>query len=261
MIELTPDAKRRFDEHLQRTRTALRGTRAVEADEVEQNVIEHVELALAGVPSPVGADSLGAVLAQLGPPERWLPDEELPVWRRTLGRLVNGPEDWRLAYLSFAVTALMFFTFPIGGVIVLPVAFCLSRACVELTQERGEPLGARAWLVLPPIWLAFLLFLGGALFLGIAAPAALASEQGMGTLGFRDPVDRAERLRMYTGLVMLSGGAWWIVLSGLFALLFAPIRSLFAPILARVRRSHLLILAGIGALSAVVGSILLWLPA
>lgn len=258
MIELTPDAKRRFDEYLQRTRTALRGTRAVEADEVEQNVIEHVELALAGVPAPIGAESLGAVLTQLGPPERWLPDEELPVWRRTLGRLVNGPEDWRLAYLSFAVTALMFFTFPIGGVIVLPVAFLLSRACVELTQERGEPLGPRRWLVLPPIWLAFLLFLGGALVVGVVAPAALASEHGMSVLGFRDPVNRAERLRMYWGLLTLTTGVWWIVLSGLFALLLAPIRSLFAPILAKVRRAHLLAMAGVGALAAVIGSILLW---
>lgn len=259
MIELTPDAKRRFDDYLQRTRTALRGTRAVEADEVEQNVIEHVELALAGVPAPVGAESLGAVLAQLGPPERWLPDEELPIWRRTLGRLVNGPEDWRLAYLTFGVMALVFLAFPIGGVILLPVAFCLARACVELTQERGEPLGARAWLVLPPIWLAFLLFLGGALFLGIAAPAALASEQGMETLGFRDPANRAEWMRMYAGVILLSAGAWWIVLSGVFALLFTPIRSLFSPILAKMRRSQLGVLTGIGAAGAAIGVVLLWI--
>lgn len=258
MIELTPDAKRRFDDYLQRTRTALRGTRAVEADEVEQNVIEHVELALAGVPAPVGAESLGAVLAQLGPPERWLPDEELPIWRRTLGRLVNGPEDWRLAYLSFIVTALMCVTFAIGGFFLLPVAFCLSRACVELTQERGEPLGARTWLVLPPIWLAFLLFLGGSLFVGIAAPATLASEHGMESIGFRDPANRAEWLRMYTGVIMLTAGAWWVVLSGLFALLFAPIRTLFSPILAKMRRSQLGVLTAIGTVVAIIGSVLLW---
>jgi hypothetical protein len=40
MIDLTPDARRRFDEYLQRTRSALRGTRAVEMSEIEQNVME-----------------------------------------------------------------------------------------------------------------------------------------------------------------------------------------------------------------------------
>lgn len=53
MIDLTPDAKVRFEQYLQRLRGSLRGTRAVEADEVEQNVREHVEIALAGAPSPV----------------------------------------------------------------------------------------------------------------------------------------------------------------------------------------------------------------
>ncbi len=257
MIELTPDARRRFDEYLQRTRTALRGTRAVEADEVEQNVIEHVELALAGVPAPVGAGPLSQVLDQLGPPERWLPDDELPVWRRVLGRMANGPEDWRLTYLSFGVTVLMVLTTPLGGVILLPVAFLLSRALVQLVHEKGEPLGARAWLVLPPIWLAFLLFLGASLMVGIAAPMIFASEQGLSELGF-SPVDRAERLRMSFGFVAMGAGVWWMFLSGLFAWLLPPIRSLFAPALSKVRRPHLLWMTGIGAVAVAVGAVLLW---
>jgi hypothetical protein len=258
MIELTPDARRRFDEYLQRTRSALRGTRAVEAAEVEQNVIEHVELALAGVPAPVGAGPLSQVLEQLGPPERWLPDEELPIWRRVLGRLMNGPEDWRLTYLSFAFTCLMVITFAIGGVLLLPIAFLLSRAVVQLVQEKGESLGARRWLVLPPIWLAFLLFLGASLMAGIAAPMVFASEHGLSELGFRDPVNRLERLRMSLGLVAMGAGAWWVVLSGLFAWLLPAIRSLFAPVLTKVRRPHLLWMTGLGALAAAVGAILLW---
>jgi hypothetical protein len=258
MIELTPDARRRFDEYLQRTRSALRGTRSIEATEVEQNVIEHVELALAGVPAPIGTDALRTVLEQLGPPERWLPDDELPMWRRLLGRLMTGPEDWRLAYLSFAVTVLMVFTFPIGGVLVLPLAFVLSRACVALLRERGEPLGPKAWLVLPPIVLALFLFVTGALILGAAAPAVFASENGLQTLGFPEPVDRADRLRMSIGLVGLSAGVWWIVLSGLFALLFTPIRSLFAPVLDSMKRGHLLVLTLVGTIVAGLGAVVLW---
>jgi hypothetical protein len=259
MIELTPDARSRFDEYLQRTRRALQGTRAVEPSEVEQNVIEHVELALAGVPSPVGQEPLRAVLEQLGPPERWLPEDEQPWWRRTLGRLMHGPNDWRLAYLSFAVTVAMVVFFPVGGVLLLPIAFLISRAYVQLMQERGEPVGARAWLVMPPIVLLFLLFAGGALFLGFGFPGVFASEQGMETLGFRDPVGRAERLRMFTGFVMLCGGSWWVLLSGVFALAFSPIRWFFAPVLANVRRGQLLWLTGTGAIVAAAGAALLWL--
>lgn len=258
MIELTPEARRRFDEYLQRTRRALHGTRAVEADEVEQNVIEHVELALAGVPSPVGQEPLRAVLEQLGPPERWLPEEEQPMWRRVLGRLTSGPEDWRLAYLSFIVTVLMFMFFPVGGFFLLPVGFVLSRAFVQLMQERGEPLGARGWLVLPPIVFTLMLLVGSSLIVGAAFPGVFASEHGLTEIGFRDPANRMERIRMSIGVVMLGGGAWWVLLSGVFALLFHPLRWLFAPVLAKMRRPHLLWLTAIGVISAAVGSALLW---
>lgn len=258
MIELTPDARKRFDDYLQRTRSALRGTRAIEATEVEQNVIQHVELALAGVPSPVGADSLRTVLEQLGPPERWLPDEELPVWRRVLGRLMTGSEDWRLAYLSFGATALMIITLPIGGLLLFPLAFVLSRACVELLRERGEPLGAKAWLVLPPIVLGLLLFVGGALVLGIAAPATFAEEQGMRELGFPDPLSRAGRVQMFLGFMLVTNGVWWVALAGLFSVLFAPIRALFRPTLDRLERWHLGLFSVAGVIVAAIGAVLLW---
>ena len=196
MIELTPDARKRFDDYLQRTRSALRGTRPV-----------------------IKRPSTGATSGALH---------------------------------------LMVITFPIGGVLLLPLAFVLSRACVALLRERGERLGAKAWLVLPPIVFALLLFAGGALILGGAAAGVFAAEQGMQELGFPEPANRADLLRMSIGLVSFSAGVWWIVLSGLFALLFAPIRSLFMPVLDRMKRGHLAVLAGIGMIAAGAGAVLLW---
>lgn len=257
MIDLTPEARKRFEDYLQRTRNALRGTRAVEAAEVELNVIEHVELALAGVPGPVGPEPLQTVLEQLGPPERWLPDEETPLWRRILGRLSVGPEDWRLTYLAFGVTVLMILTFPVGGVILLPVAFFLSRATVELIESRGEDLGARRWLVLPPIWMVLLILTGALLMVGVAAPMVFASEQGVRELGF-EPQDRLERLRISAGFVALVAGAWYVVLSGLLAWLLPAIRTFFAPVVNRVRRDHLLVLTAIGAVAMATGAALIW---
>jgi hypothetical protein len=230
MIDLTPDARQRFDEYLRRMRSALRGTR-VEAGEIEQNVLEHVELALAGVPSPVGPEPLRAVLDQLGPPERWLPDDERPWWTRLMERLTQGPEDWRLAYLSFAITFLMLISFPIGGVLLLVPAFILSRAYVALAEDRGERLGAKAWLVVPPIVFALLLFLAAAFFLVPGSLAAIASEREIADWGFPHRGDQVERVRNYIGVVSAATGAWWIVVASLFALLFRPLRWFFAPTL------------------------------
>ena len=255
MIELTPDARKRFDNYLARTRLALRGTRAIEAEEVEQNVIEHVELALAGTPAPVGAEPLRVVLEKLGPPERWLPEEEQPAWRRAMGRLMHGPDAWRLAYFSFAATALMIVFFPVGGIILLPIAFVLSRAFVQLLQERGEPLGARGWLVVPPIAFSFILVLGALVAVAIL-PAAFVSERGISDLGFVEPDGRNERMQLYAGAVAIAAGTWWVLLSGLLALLFRPLRALFAPILDRVKRRHVLWLTGLGIVAAAVGAIL-----
>ena len=253
MIELTPDAKVRFELYLQRIRTALRGTRAIEATEVEQSVREHVELALSGAPAPIGSDALAGVLEQLGPPERWLLDGDRPGWRGTLDRLITGPEDWRLAYLSFGLTLLMILTFPIGGVLLLVPAFIVSRAWVALMNERNEPLDARRWLVAPPIVLMFLLFLGGLMGSVIGLAGVLASENDLRAYGIPAFGDSAGEIAAFAGYLATVAGAWWILLSALLAFLFEPIRTLFAPVLARAKRRHLLVLAALGAVCLAIG--------
>ncbi|HEY5610265.1 MAG TPA: hypothetical protein VIL97_03590, partial [Thermoanaerobaculia bacterium] len=156
MIEMTPEAQTRFEHYLERMRSALRGSRAVEATEVEQNVREHVELALSETTVPVGTERLDEVLAQLGPPDRWLPGDEQPWWRRMAQRVSSGPEDWRLAYYALGTFALGLFLLPFGfGLVFIICAFLLGRAECELLASRGESLGARRWLVLPAIWAMF----------------------------------------------------------------------------------------------------------
>ena len=258
MIDLTPDAKRSFDEYLQRMRATLRGTRSVEAEEVEQNVVEHVELALAGSPAPIGRESLRTVLEQLGPPERWLPEEERPWWRKVMDRVMTGPEDWRLAYASFALTLLMVLFLPVGGILLVIPAFLLSRAYVELMNDRGETLGARKWLVLPPIVIVLVLVCVAAL-IGAAAPAAAIGLEngGLRAVGFR-PESRYERMRIEAGFIALSAGVWWIVLSGIFAMLMRPFRALFQPVTAGLRRGHALVLTIAGVIVGAIGAFLMF---
>lgn len=258
MMDLTPDAKRRFDEYLQRVHTALRGTRAIESGEVEQNVREHVEFALAGAPAPVGAEHLGAVLEQLGPPERWLPEEERPLWRRVGDRILHGPEDWRLAYLTFAVFSLTIVFFPVGGVLLLIPAFLLARAHVELLKARGEELGPRRWLVLPPIASVMVLVTASALVTPIALSLVLGGERD--TLAFFsfDPQDRYDRLRLHAGFAATGTGIGWLVLSAIFAAMLPQMQKLFAPFLASLRRTHALTLAIAGAVLIGIGMVVLY---
>lgn len=257
MIHFTPEAKRKFDEYLQRMRYTLRGSRSVEAEEVEQNVVEHVELALAGAPLPVEPERLATVLEQLGPPERWLPEEERSWWRKIMDRVMTGPEDWRLAYGSFALTVLMMVFFPIGGILLVVPAFFLSRAFVELSRDRGEPLGARRWLVLPPIVIVLVLVCAGALFAPAGAMGAMLSEIGLREFGF-EWGSRAERGRIFAGCLFVLAGAWWIVLSGVFAMLMRPFRALFLPLTEGLKRGHAFVLTLAGIVLVSLGAALIY---
>lgn len=259
MIDLTPEANRRFEEYLTRIRASLRGSST--ANDVEQSVREHVEVALAGVAGPIGAERLGPVLEQLGAPDRWVSEDEIPAWRRFMTRVSEGPEDWRLAYASFAITLLMFITFPIGGVLLLLPAFFLSRAFVELLIAREEPIGARRWLVYPPIVLMLLFVTGVAMIAPIAAAAAV----GIGDKQIylvqhidRDLTSTLERLRIETGFLAAAAGVWWIILAGIFTFAYKPYRAMFLPLTSSLRRGHAMVLTLVGAVFLVLGLVLLF---
>ena len=159
--EFTAEATARLESYLLRVRLALRGVPGVSADEVEADIRDHVATALHAVAAPVPLDRLEPVLEALGPPSGWRPAgaaaggfdwrAALAALRRRLsgvgGVLYRGPEDWRLAYLCLAFTALAVPTFGFG----LLIAYLLGRAAAALSHERGEALGARRWLVYPAL--------------------------------------------------------------------------------------------------------------
>lgn len=172
-IGLSPDAAARLDEYLGQVRAALAGAADVNPDEIEADIREHVENELHAVPRPVPLAALEAVLTKLGPPAQWgagtdptafararhlLREGLLSAKAAALERakrvrfaLWNGPEDWRLAYLSFGVFALGVLTmvvFPLA----LVVSYVLSRAGLAVAREKGIELGAgRKWLLYPPV--------------------------------------------------------------------------------------------------------------
>ena len=251
MIEMTPAAQQRLDNYLQRMRSELRGTRSVVADEVEQSVREHIEIALAEAPGPIGATEVTGVLDRLGPPERWLADE-------FMDRIRTAPNDWRLAYLAFGMFLLSMLLLPAVGAMLIIPAMIASRAYVELARDRGEPLGARRWLVYPSIAVV-LAIATGLLIIGPPLPfMAMAFDHRRYAQIFDVPYSEPGRMRFMAGFGAVVFGSWWILAAAFCAAFLRSIRFVFAPLLDGLRRQHFAVLGAIGAVVAAVGATLIY---
>jgi hypothetical protein len=93
MIRLSDTAQELLDRYLEHIRACLRGCKTVDADEVERNIIEHIDSELEGATAAVSFEQLDAVLKRLGSPRQWIPEEELPWWRRIMPTFRADVED------------------------------------------------------------------------------------------------------------------------------------------------------------------------
>jgi len=103
MINLTDNARKHLDNYLQQVRTYLKASPTVDADEVEQNIKEHVENELQDSPEPVSFDALDDILKKLGSPQQWLPEEERPWWRKIILRLRTDRQKYLWRISSFVI--------------------------------------------------------------------------------------------------------------------------------------------------------------
>jgi hypothetical protein len=107
-----------------------------------------------------------------------------------VSNLYRGPEDWRLAYLTLILFALGVLTLPIGvGVLFLLGGYLTGRAAAELAKEKQVPLGARRWLVYPPV-----LAVSVPLFLGVMLWPLSAAGAGLGMIDDYKDVIRDARM-------------------------------------------------------------------
>lgn len=246
-MRLTDDAQHRLDTYLAAMRSSLRGTE-LDSNDIESDIREHIETALADLEVADTAD-LNPVLARLGAPDAWLSDSDLPAWRRVLRRLQHGPEEWRLPYLTFAMTLLGLILLPVGiGLVLLLGAYLLARAAVE--EIGAERLGARRWLVYSPIAMVMGTFAIAAIigpvppFIAFMYDEPAAVHQFIGS----------DSPRVLAGLAMASFGVWWIALSIVLAIAYRPVRFVFIPLTLRWRRAHAAILAACGVLVSAIGA-------
>jgi hypothetical protein len=239
MMDMTPAARQQLDDYLQRLRSELRATRAEVAEEVEQSVREHIEVALDDAPTPVSGTDMIGILDRLGSPEQWLGEEERAAASRVGS---SGADDSRLPYVAFGLVLASIVSFMFFGFLLLIPAMFVSRAWIEQKRERGEPLGSKRWLVYPSIALV-LAFVAVLLLLGppLGAMALVRGE-----------------LRFDAGVRAVMFGAWWIITGALCAAFIRPIRFVFLPLLDGVRRKDFAVLSAIGALMAAAGAALIY---
>jgi hypothetical protein len=157
MVNLSENAKKNLEHYLGQVRTCLGGCKSVDPDEVEQNIMDHIESELAGVAEPVAVRALDPVLAKLGSPQQWVPEEELSWWRKTVMRLRSGPEDWRLAYLSFGLLVFGLISGP-GIIILLPASFYIARTTIHVAGGV-EQLGDQKRLIYPALVVVYFLLI------------------------------------------------------------------------------------------------------
>jgi hypothetical protein len=252
MMDMTPAARQRLDDYLQRLRSELRATRAEVAEEMEQSVREHIEIALDDAPTPVSGTNMIAILDRLGSPEQWLGEEE----RAVAGIGDSGADDSRLPYVAFGLVLAAIVTFMFFGFLLLIPAMFAGRAWIEKKRERGEPLGSKRWLVFPSI--ALVLTAVALLLLLVPPLASMAVVRGDVARSFDVPIDPVGQLQFHAGVRALMLGTWWIIAGALCAAFIRPIRFVFLPLLDRVRRKHFAVFSAIGALLATAGAALIY---
>ncbi|MEZ6067167.1 MAG: hypothetical protein R3B90_16030 [Planctomycetaceae bacterium] len=197
MVELTASARAHLDEYLAELRRVLSECPTLDAAEVERDVDEHIQTALAHRASPIDATSLDGVLRELDAPADWVQDQRVPWFKRPPRDLFNdarataqsftrklaaGPESYRLPYIALLTLLLgclpplfvrdgILFTFA-----AIAASFVLARAALSLHESR-QPSHSQLWLIAPSLLLVYaplvVALLGWPLLLG----GTIAQEQ------------------------------------------------------------------------------------
>lgn len=250
MVELSESARKGLDEYLGQVRSYLRWSKSLDRDEVEQNITEHIERELEGAPEPVSSSALEGVLARLGSPRQWVPPEALNWWGKLILKLRTDSEDWRLAYISFAllfIGCLLFLVVPFQ-VVFIAASFLTARAA--LAAAGGEDLGPQKWLLYPTLLIVsaafgFTLFFGPALLAGIIGAELheihwVQRDSHMGVDAF-----------VFTSTTLVTS-LWWVMLGLLACKWPSLIRHPLRPFADRFNRHRALLIAGAGLLLLVL---------
>jgi hypothetical protein len=152
-------------------------------------------------------------------------------------------------------------TAPFGGPVLMIAAYFLARSAHALARAQGTALGARRWLIDPPL-LLFALPMAVVLFFG---PVPAVVPWGIEDGGFlrlahvEADVPTPQRVRVYAALTAMAAGGWWMLLAAASAAGIRAVRALLFPLANGLRRTHLAWLAATGFVLVAAGAASLWL--
>jgi hypothetical protein len=265
MVVLTQDAQSQLARYLRQMRAALRGHPSVDPDDIERDVLGHIDAELAGHHEPIVESDLRRVLDRLGAPSQWVPGEELTPWWGLISSLRDGPEDWRLAYLSLTlafVGAALFlgnaWLWPLPLLLPL-VAFFMARASLELLEHHEEPVGARRWLLYPVLLPCYGVLVAALLFWPLAPIAGALND----THDLQEWMARSNPEWFWAiapASAALALGLWWACLGLILRRSPAAPRAAFRPFANGFDRRHgtrlalmgILVAAAAGAIFAII---------
>jgi len=250
-ITFTDDARAHFDRYLHRLRSALSSQLSVDVSDVERDIISHIDAELAGEPQPISAQRLTAVLDRLGPPDRWLPVDDVPAGSQAIGALRFAGE-WRLPAVILTLFVLGIFTFmrmilwPVPLLLPL-VSVLMARAWLTSLAQQGGEIGARRWFVYPPLVTIY------ALLASVVIAWPLPMVVGMLT---DEPTMRAKLVGWFNGrtefaislLALGAVGAWWLILGPLLYRFHRAVGWTFSPLADWFGRRHVIWVTFAGAL-------------
>jgi len=254
MPRFTPEAQMRFDEYLAHARAALAGCSEVSPDDIEQDVRAHIAAEFPPGSGWVRLDQLEAVLARLGRPEQWVADEDRPVWRRgfdwvrtrpaavgrrvrvATDRLRNGPDDWRLAYITFGLLLVGVILFPLA-VVLLPASYLVGRAALARARNSGQSLGGQKWLIYPPLLIVSVPLMLGLLFWPLGVGGAIADDVWRHNRdSIRAALELPRGLSEFLTFAYFMAGAvsiWWVLLGGVFLVARRLPAAIFPPLVTK----------------------------
>jgi len=235
MTTLSSEARHRLDQYLEEMRASMPASTPTEMAEIEQDIRDHVDADLSNHVAPASKDELERILERLGDPRQWSTDTA-PTGHAPMSSNV-GFENW-LAYVS-AGSMLLFMAAPP----LLLVSWLLARWTLQRIEERGEKLGARRWLLYPPI-LVVIVPLTVITLLWAFAPFGELGATLFAPQRFSSSAARTAG----TVMVALAGlGAYWIGLGAIVGFGDRLVRFLLYPFAQGFRRQHGWSLSGIGA--------------
>ncbi|MFC1781924.1 hypothetical protein ACFLZ8_06660 [Planctomycetota bacterium] len=240
MPKLSQNAQQSLDEYRSKVNISLKGVKSVDFDEVVQNINEHIENELTGCPEPVSSEDLNIILEKLGSPFQWVPEEDIAWWKKFALRLRTGPEDWRLAYLSFGLF-IIGFLFSLAFILLVPASYLVSRAAMSLSNYNIQ-VKAQKWLIYPSLILVTLVFAVALLLvpLFVLVPVAENLEH---TLMETHNIDSDDHYWYLATSVIGMLTCLWCILEGIICLIYPSLpRKLFFPMAEWFKRKHALIL-------------------